>query len=510
MTTASKQPTLRSQAHLQGTRNPRRKTHPCKRACLHPPCPSYISLCIFNLFIWGLTSTYGQTPNRIPLFSSPTLSQLQHQTQTPQPATFQRIDINQYSTQNQQRNNYNNNPILNSNNPIEQQNQLILQQQNQIANNRQQQILEAQEDIKNFEKEEEYNKYMAASQPYINSYAQLSKLNPDSFSITKALYLVENAFENNKFSYEQFANAIKLRADIVKQILKREGINPNNNVALNYGIQKLFSQANNYYNPKTKQTVTVQPFKYDFKDYKGEVDYRQQLVNKLLQTGKGQCHSMPLLYLAIAEQLGAKAYLSLAPEHSFIQFFNNQNDRLNFETTSGNIVNQNWMIQSGYINSAALKNNTFLDTLSQKQLMAHCLTDLLLEYQNKFGYNDFTNQIKEQVKKLDPNNLTARIIDENMTTQIALQQIRAAGSPPLKELPNYPNAYNAYLQMQASYKQTDDLGFQPMPKEAYQRWLKSIDKEKQKQETKEVQQKMQQEIQMLKKLKVKITFTPKG
>ena len=65
-----------------------------------------------------------------------------------------------------------------------------------------------------------------------------------------------------------------------------------------------------------------------------------------------------------------------------------------------------------------------------------------------------------------------------MATQTAIQKIRAAGSPKLKDLPNFPDAYNAYLQMQESYKQTDDLGFQEMPKEAYQRWLKSIDKEK--------------------------------
>ncbi len=514
MTTASRQPALRSQAHLQGAQSQRRKTQPCKRACLHPRRPSYISLCIFNLLALGLTSIYGQTPSSLTTFNRPTISQLLQQPSTPQPATFQRIDINQYNQPKQQNNLYNN-PILNSNNSIEQQNRQLMQQGGMTMPgptnaNQVRELANIERELKIDEDNQRYKEYLSATQSFHNSYSELLKLNPDSFSITKAIYLVENAFENNKFTYEQFDNAIKLRADIVKQILKREGISSKNNTALNYGIQKLFSQYNNYYNSKTKQTVSVPPFKYDFKDYKGDSNYRQMFVNKLLQTGKGQCHSLPLLYLTIAEQLGAKAYLSLAPEHSFIQYFNGQGDRLSFETTNGNVVSSNWMVQSGYINSAALKNKTFLDTLSQRKLMAHCLTDLLLEYQNKFGYDDFTNQIKQKIKELDPNNLTARIIEENIATQTAMQKIRAAGSPKLKDLPNFPDAYNAYLQMQESYKQTDDLGFQNMPNEAYKRWLKSIDREKKTQETKEVQFRMQQEIKYLKSLKPIMIKTPKG
>jgi hypothetical protein len=78
MTTASRQPTLRSQAHLQGTQSLRRKSQPCKRACLHPRRPSYISLFIFNLLAWGLTSIYGQTPNNLTVFKGQNFIQQQN------------------------------------------------------------------------------------------------------------------------------------------------------------------------------------------------------------------------------------------------------------------------------------------------------------------------------------------------------------------------------------------------------------------------------------------------
>ena len=45
-------------------------------------------------------------------------------------------------------------------------------------------------------------------------------------------------------------------------------------------------------------------------DIKGEKDYFKLLTVKMLKTGKGQCHSMPLMYLMIAETLEAEAWLA--------------------------------------------------------------------------------------------------------------------------------------------------------------------------------------------------------
>jgi hypothetical protein len=169
----------------------------------------------------------------------------------------------------------------------------------------------------------EQMEWLAKTQSYRQAYNFLSQLNPDSFSITKAVFAIENAYMDNKLSYDELNKALKERTDLVKQILKREGLNSKNNLAANYGIQKLFSQQNMFYRAKYHKSVLVPSIKYDFDDFMGEKDYTKMFVYKLLATGKGQCHSMPLLYLMIAEQLNAKAYLSLAPEHSFVKFQDN-------------------------------------------------------------------------------------------------------------------------------------------------------------------------------------------
>jgi hypothetical protein len=120
---------------------------------------------------------------------------------------------------------------------------------------------------------------------------------------------------------------------------------------------------------------------------------------------------------------------------------------------------------------------------------------------DKFGYDDFAEQMRQRILQVNPNNTTANIIDANIKTQIALQKINAAGRPKESDLPKFPEAYQAYLNMQAAYDKVDGLGYQDMPKEAYQKWLKSIDQAKKKQENKEVQERLQREIEYLKKLK---------
>ena len=64
--------------------------------------------------------------------------------------------------------------------------------------------------------------------------------------------------------------------------------------------------------------------------------------------------------------------------------------------------------------------------------------------------------------------------------------------------------------MQQSYQLIEEQGFQDMPKDAYQQWLKTIEAEKKKQENQEIQKRMKAEIEMLKKLKPKMILTPKG
>ena len=207
MTTASRQPTLRSQAHLQGAQRQRRKTQPCKRACLHPRRPSYISLCIFSLLAWGLTNIYGQSISRSTLFSKHSITELTQHPPTAQQQRFQEVTTTPVVI-----NNYN--PIL-GNSSIEQQHRIILQQQGMLPgqNNKQREVQQLKQELRNDEIEAAKAQRLAMMKPFQSSLQELLKMNPDSFSISKAIYLTESAWYDKAPPYQQFENAIKQRAE---------------------------------------------------------------------------------------------------------------------------------------------------------------------------------------------------------------------------------------------------------------------------------------------------------
>lgn len=386
-------------------------------------------------------------------------------------------------------------------NSIEQQNRLILEQRGMLPGqtSKRREYEQIKQELSEDELREKEAWRLAMRKPFENRFQQFLKLNPDSFSIVRAIYLCESAWYDNPPTWQEFEEAIRARAELVKQFLKREGLSLKNNTALNYAIQKLYRQDNQFLNPKTRQTFTVPRLGYDFNDFMGEKNWSNMFVTKLLATGKGQCHSLPLLYLAIAEQLGAKAYLSLSPEHSFIQFFDKNGYRYNFETTNGNLVTPAWLMQSNFINATALKNRTYLDTLSQRQLYAQLLSDLLQNYINKLGYDEVAWQMTSKVLSIHPMNVAALMTQANLNTFIARQALKEAGNPPLEKLPSYPQAYQAYQNMLQSYELIEQTGFQEMPQAEYQRWLKTVEAEKKKQENLDMQRQMKKEVEKVRK-----------
>jgi len=351
--------------------------------------------------------------------------------------------------------------------------------------------------------------WLEKSKSYRNAFSALSNLNPDSFSLTKAVYLVENAYLEGRLSYAALDKALSDRAELVKQTLHRDGIDRKGNVALNYGIQQLFQQSTSFKAGPGQPSITVAPFKYDFSDIRGDTDYAKMFVSKAIATGKGQCHSLPLLYLLIAEKLGAKAYLSLAPQHSFVQFVDDAGRVNNFECTNGHLVTDTWMIESGYITTEAMQSKLYLDSLSHRKLYAQMLADLLLGYLHKFPYDAFADQVEKRILSINPANLTALIVDANLKTELAMTAIRAAGSPKPEDLPRFPAAFRAYHGMQTAYKKVQDLGYQDMPDEAYKRWLQSFQLAKERQASEELKERQRREIQQLKSRSI-IIKSPKG
>jgi hypothetical protein len=267
---------------------------------------------------------------------------------------------------------------------------------------------------------------------------------------------------------------------------------PNTDLAKNLAIYQFMADTFQIKIPHRENKIfTYYPFQYDFEDYKGQADYRKLFVSKALQTNSGQCHSLPLLYLLIAEEFKAKAWLSYSPNHSFVKFMVSGKMQ-NYETTNGHFVSDALLMQSGFIRAEALANKVYLDTLSQKELIAHCLMDLALGYEHKYGYNEFSLKCANLALQYHPQNITALMTKTNYygTLLSYIAQQSKEKRLPKANLEVIPEAYTIYQSMVQAQKDLDEIGFAEMPDEAYQSWLKSITQEAEKsvQTVKNIQQ----------------------
>lgn len=344
---------------------------------------------------------------------------------------------------------------------------------------------------------------------YQSKFNEYLQLNPNNFSIAKAIYLSESAWEDISATWEQFADSVTKYANTVKQLLKREGMDSRNNTAINYGVQKLFQQDNLYYDSTSRKFHKIARLEYDFNDPMGDKDWRNMFVSKLLETGKGQCHSLPLLDLCIVQELGGKAYIALAPSHSYILYFDEKGNRYNFETTNGHFISESWLMQSTGVNAGALKHGTYLDTLSSRKLYAYCLGDMLFGYVRKIGYDDISHQMIRKILEIDESNITALVVLQWHLDITLKQAARQANIRRPEQIMSHPVVSAIYRELMAVQAKLDNIGVQSMPADVYRQWLKSMNDNSQQAHDSRTEEKLLRELQKLKKIKPTFTNTPK-
>lgn len=331
------------------------------------------------------------------------------------------------------------------------------------------------------------NSYKLKNKYYQSAYDSINGMleGNSPLDLKLAIFLVENTYFDNQAKYQQFCDLINKKVYILRQIIKNEKLDTTNNLALNYAIQKLFMESTKY-KAKDGTIKIAKPFKYDFEDFEGSQDFTKQFVSKLLVNGKGQCHSLPLLYLILANEIGAKANIAYSPNHSYIAFPDNQNNWYNFECTSGEFTSYSFIMSSGYVKAEAIKSGIYTVPVSLKQLIANQLNDLAIQQNAVFGIDDFQLKCAKRTLEFFPNNIMALMNVSNHQTAKTKVAAYNAGYPDMKNINNYPDLKKEMDKRDELYNYIDNLGFYAMPDEVYQHWLKSLNLEKAKQESLEI------------------------
>jgi hypothetical protein len=280
----------------------------------------------------------------------------------------------------------------------------------------------------------------------------------------RAVFVTENAYYENKLDYRAFCDEIAVIGSKLKTMIAQKGIG-RYKTAGNWAAFSFMTDTIAYNDFK--------PFTYDFDDFMASKDWSKMFVTKLLKTHGGNCHSLPYLYKIICEEIGAKAYLALAPNHIYIKHQDEKGQWANVELTNGSFPRDQWIIKEMAISVEAIKRNIYMAPLSPKESIAETMFDLALGYKFKFGYDSFVLQVINTALKYSPKDVAIIQLKANCIDAMIKAEKRK----------NNPDKQFITTNI-ALYKNTlasiDGLGYKDMPVELYQEWVKSVEAEKRK------------------------------
>lgn len=301
------------------------------------------------------------------------------------------------------------------------------------------------------------------------------------YNFKQAVFEVENAYYNQQLLYDDYSYQIEGLTSNCKLWMKLNTLpnytHPDSlNVLKNYSIFTTIKDTIFLF----KNFPLSLPFTYDFEDFFGKNDWTKMFVNKLLVTNSGNCHSLPYLYKILADELGAKCWLSLAPNHLYIKNNCKKMGWYNTELTSGQFPTDAWIKASGYISLDGIRSGIYMDTLSAKQSIALCLYDLALGYSKQTATpdNGFILQCCDLILTEYPSHINTIILKaETLKRQFDIIMVKNNTQTP-SEVFYIPEAKKMYDEMEGLYVSALKMGFYEMPEEMYINWLTSVQNQK--------------------------------
>jgi regulator of sirC expression with transglutaminase-like and TPR domain len=217
-----------------------------------------------------------------------------------------------------------------------------------------------------------------------------------------------------------------------------------------------------------------QIFEYDLDDPYGK-DIKTKLLPHYLDTHKGNCVSMPMLLVILAQKLGIDMVLVRAPTHLFTHFTNESGKVFNVEGISKGTISDQRYLKEYYITDDAVKNGIYLQSLSRKQMVAEML-ETVAEYYAKQDKYDGVMVITNLILEYDPKAVDA-MVHKGATYAHMSDAFLKAHHYKLDQ------AEDSYMQQLHHnnhfwYAKAESLGWREPPKEFGERYAALIEKAK--------------------------------
>jgi len=223
---------------------------------------------------------------------------------------------------------------------------------------------------------------------------------------------------------------------------------------------------------------SFEAYHYDFDDLRG-IKIANKLLPNYLATKKGQCVSMPVLFIVLGQRLGLNVVASTAPEHVFVKYTDDAGVTYNLEATSGATPQREiWMRQQIPMTDQAVANGVYLRKLSKREtaaVMAEVVAESLAkkkEYEKEIAVADVL--LRFLPKSVEPmlfkGSAYGRLIREKYQSRY-----RTPRDIPRDEWPDYQRLAE---QSEFWYSKAESLGWREPDKLQEVRYMETVNRAK--------------------------------
>ncbi|MFR1235992.1 MAG: hypothetical protein ACLSC9_06605 [Barnesiella sp.] len=327
---------------------------------------------------------------------------------------------------------------------------------------------------------------LAAQLPdtYEKAYDFLNKMLENEIppDFTNAVFATENAYYDGALNTDELNEELDILLRLTKMISSSSLIDYNgtdkDNVIMHSSLFKILTDSIAISLDSTHIMVHL-PYTYDFDDVWGETEWSQMFVSKLLASGTGNCHSLPYLYKILSDELGIPCYLAYAPNHIYIKLFSEMTGWYNTELTSATFPVDAWIMASGYINTEAICNNLYMDTVNTRQAIANCLVDLAHGYRHKYGNQnpDFIIKCCNTALKYHKTNANAILTKAEAGKSYIQSLMKEKQVRKAEDLFEDVSIKKIYMEIEKTYADLYRLGYRRIPEKMYMEWIGSLKNE---------------------------------
>jgi regulator of sirC expression with transglutaminase-like and TPR domain len=222
-----------------------------------------------------------------------------------------------------------------------------------------------------------------------------------------------------------------------------------------------------------------QPFGYDFDDPAGN-NISNKLLPNYIKSRKGNCVTMPVLFVILGQRLDLDVTLSTAPLHLFVKYTDAASRvAYNLESTSGaKPARDVWIRQQNPMTDVAIANGIYMQKLSKRKSAAVMATTLS-EYLAQGQKYDKVIAVSDVILAHYPKEVGSMLSKGNAYGRLATAQLVRKG-PHTDAMPPKDRGYFEYLAQQNRiwFAKAETLGWREPSQEQEASYIQTITRKK--------------------------------